>query len=116
MTVEKGTAILIPSFSLQRDEKFYPVPLKFDPSRFSSENKSKKTMIDMPYLPFGEGPRICVGMRMGKMSTKVGLVSILQKYCVDIDDRHIGKEIEFSVGSFALTPANGVHMKFRARQ
>lgn len=116
MTVEKGTPLLIPVFSLHRDENIYPDPLKFDPLRFSNENKSGKTMNDVPYFPFGDGPRNCMGLRMGKMTTKVGLVSILQQYCVDIDDQHIGKEIEFSAGSLVLTAANGVHLKFKVRQ
>lgn len=116
MTVEKGTAILIPSFSLQRDETFYPDPMKFDPSRFYIENKKGKTINEMPYLPFGDGPRNCIGLRMGKMSTVVGLALILQHHCVDIDDRHIGKELEYSTGSFILTPAAGVYLKVRSRQ
>lgn len=116
VTVEKGTPLLIPVFSLHRDENIYPDPLKFDPLRFSNENKSGKTMNDVPYFPFGDGPRNCMGLRMGKMTTKVGLVSILQQYCVDIDDQHIGKEIEFSAGSLVLTAANGVHLKFKVRQ
>lgn len=116
MILENGTAILIPLFPLHRDEKFYPNPLKFDPSRFYSENKNGKTIIDMPYLPFSEGPRNCIAMRMGKMSVKVGLISILQQNYVNIDERHIGKELEYSAGSFLLTPANGVYLKFRARK
>lgn len=116
VTIEKGTRVLIPSFSLHRDEKFYPDPLKFDPSRFESKNKNEKTIIDMPYFAFGDGPRNCIGLLTGKISVKVGLVSILQEYCVDIDERHVGKEIKLSPGAFILAPANGLHLKFKARQ
>lgn len=115
VTIEKGTSILIPYFSLHRDEKFYSDPMKFDPSRFDSKNKNGKTVHDMPHLPFGDGPRNCIGLRLGKISVKVGLVSILQQHYVDIDDRHIGKEIKLSPGAFILAAANGVHLKFKAR-
>lgn len=115
VTIEKGTAILIPSFSLHRDEEFYPNPSKFDPSRFYSENKKGKTLIDLPFLPFGDGPRNCIGMRLARMSLKVGLVSILQHHCIDIDERHVGKEIKLSPGAIIVVPANGAYLKFKAR-
>lgn len=81
-----------------------------------NEYKNGKTMIDMPYYAFGDGPRNCIGLRLARMSIKVGLTSILQHYCVDIDDRHIGKELRLSAGSLFLTPADGVYLKFTARQ
>ena len=111
VTIEKGTPILIPVFSLQRDEELYPNPDQFDPTRFSNENRSNKSI----YLPFGDGPRNCIGMRMGKMSTKIGIVSILQKYKVELDERHIGKELEFSLALNVMIPNDGIHLKFRRR-
>lgn len=57
VTIEKGTPILIPVLSLQRDEQFYPNSHKFDPTRFLNENKNTKTT----YLPFGDGPRNYIG-------------------------------------------------------
>lgn len=113
--IEKGTSIFIPIFSLQRDAKYYPNPDKFDPSRFFTENRSGKTIVDMPYLPFGDGPRNCIGLRMGKMSTKVGIASILQKYKVELGKQHIGKELKFSPAGAALTPTTGINLKIKMR-
>lgn len=118
--LEKGTSIFIPVFALQRDERFYPEPETFDPSRFSDANKSGKSFADMPYLPFGDGPRKCIGIRMGKLSTKVALVSILEKYCVSLGvsslgDQHVGKNMEFSKTSIILTPAAGIYLKLTKR-
>lgn len=104
VTIEKGTAILIPCFSLQRDDTFYPGPLHFDPTRFYSENKKGKTLIDMPFLPFGDGPRSCIGQRLGKMSVKMGLATILIQNWVEIDEQHIGKEMEFGL----ISSSNGL--------
>ena len=59
MRVEKGTAIQIPVYALHRDPKYYPDPESFNPENFSEENKKKRHKY--VYLPFGEGPRICLG-------------------------------------------------------
>lgn len=59
VVLEKGTDVSIPVYGLHRDEEYYPNPDKFDPERFSEENKSK--IPQYTYLPFGEGPRICLG-------------------------------------------------------
>lgn len=59
LVIEKGTKVFIPNWGLQRDPDYFPDPDKFDPERFSDENKGS---IDPgTYLPFGEGPRICIG-------------------------------------------------------
>lgn len=50
----------IPNFSLMRDPKYFPNPEKFDPERFSDDNKD--SINPTTYLPFGIGPRNCIGI------------------------------------------------------
>lgn len=57
--LEKGSTILIPVLALHKDPEFYPDPECFDPERFTEEIKFARP--DYTYLPFGEGPRICIG-------------------------------------------------------
>ena len=112
VTIEKGTSIIIPALALHHDEKFYPDPEKFDPTRFYSENKTGKNMIDRPYIPFGDGPRNCNGQRWGKTVIKVSICSILQKYHIELDDRHIGKDLKFSL---SFQPIGGINLKLKAK-
>lgn len=111
--IEKGTSIIIPALALNYDEQFYPHPKTFDPTRFFSENKAGKNFIDMPYLGFGSGPRNCIGPKLAKMFVKMGICSILQQYHIGLDDRHIGKELKFSLNPH---PIGGIHLKLKAKQ
>lgn len=58
-TIKKGTRIIIPAGEMHRDHDIYPDPDNFDPDRFLPENKEKRH--GFTYLPFGEGPRHCIG-------------------------------------------------------
>ena len=51
--------MVIPIMGLHYDPQYFPEPEDFDPERFSEEAKSNRH--HYAYLPFGEGPRICIG-------------------------------------------------------
>ncbi|XP_071629153.1 probable cytochrome P450 6a14 [Temnothorax longispinosus] len=76
--VPKGTLITIPVLGLHRDPLIYPDPDKFDPERFNADVAAERHTY--AFLPFGQGPRICIGAQFGYVQTKVGLVSLLSKY------------------------------------
>ncbi|KAI4456042.1 cytochrome p450 [Holotrichia oblita] len=78
LVIEKGTKVFIPNWGLQRDPDYFPDPEKFDPERFSDENKG--TIDPGTYLPFGEGPRICIGLRFAMMQMKMCLAVLLKDY------------------------------------
>lgn len=58
--MEKGKSVWIPVYGLHHDPQFFPNPEEFDPERFSDENKDK--IVPGTYLPFGLGPRNCIGL------------------------------------------------------
>lgn len=59
VTLKAGQGCFYSVYSIHRDEKYFPNPKNFDPERFSDENKHK--IIPGTYIPFGVGPRNCIG-------------------------------------------------------
>ncbi|XP_029664335.1 probable cytochrome P450 6a13 [Formica exsecta] len=82
---QPGTEILIPVQGLQKDPRYWEDPEVFDPERFSPDRKH--SIEKFAFLPFGEGPRICVGMRMALLQMKAGFAAILRKYSLELSPR-----------------------------
>ena len=57
--VEVGTPVITPTLGIHHDPQYYPDPKRFDPERFSEENKATRPRYT--HFGFGEGPRICLG-------------------------------------------------------
>ncbi|XP_014471362.1 PREDICTED: probable cytochrome P450 6a20 isoform X2 [Dinoponera quadriceps] len=85
INIPKKQPILIPVYAIQRDPNIYPNPDVFDPERF--ERKLVQSRDAMFYLPFGDGPRNCIGFRFADYQIKVGLVKILQNYNIEICEK-----------------------------
>ena len=78
LVLEEGVACMLPIFAIHRDEKFYPDPEQFDPERFSDENKHK--INPSAYLPFGTGPRNCIGSRFALLESKLLIYHVLRNF------------------------------------
>ncbi|XP_039700093.1 cytochrome P450 3A12 isoform X1 [Pteropus medius] len=76
--IPKGTQVIVPSFVLHRDSALWPEPEEFRPERFSKKNKD--SINPYIYLPFGTGPRNCIGMRFAMMNMKLAVVRVLQNF------------------------------------
>ncbi|KAI2473943.1 hypothetical protein C4B38_000038 [Diabrotica virgifera virgifera] len=85
LVIEPGVTLSIPVFSIHRDPEFYPNPEVFDPERFNEENKAKRHPV--AFMPFGEGPRTCIGLRFGKLQSKVGLCFVLKNYKITLNEK-----------------------------
>lgn len=76
--VEVGTPVTIPVYAIHHDPQYFPDPEHYDPERFSEENKN--TRHRHSYLPFGDGPRICLGFRFALMQVKAGLATVIRNF------------------------------------
>ncbi|XP_077879893.1 cytochrome P450 3A9-like [Ictidomys tridecemlineatus] len=76
--IRKGTVVMISSFVLHRDPQQWPEPEEFCPERFSKNNKH--SINPHMYMPFGNGPRNCMGMRFALMNIKFALVKVMQTF------------------------------------
>jgi len=76
--IPAGTEIVIPIYALHHDPDAWQDPEKFDPERFRGPAKDARHAFQ--FLPFGAGPRNCIGMRFALMEIKIALVRILTKY------------------------------------
>ncbi|XP_003486048.3 cytochrome P450 9e2-like [Bombus impatiens] len=104
LTVYPDNIVWFPVYALHRDPKYFPDPEKFDPERFNHENKDN--IVPYTYLPFGLGPRKCIGNRFALMETKILIAYLLHRFRLKITER-TKTPIEFSKTNFSLTPDQG---------
>jgi cytochrome P450 family 9 len=64
ITVEKERVVIFPIHAIHYDPKYWPEPHKFMPERFNDENK--RNIVSGSYIPFGIGPRNCIGKQFNK--------------------------------------------------
>lgn len=108
LTIRKGTITIIPSYAIHMDPEIYPNPEIYDPERFSDENKQNRH--PMAFLPFGEGPRNCIGLRFGLMQTKIALVKLLTNFKFSPTSRTT-IPMKFDIKSLVLAPHNDMWLK-----
>ncbi|XP_027873199.1 cytochrome P450 3A56-like isoform X3 [Xiphophorus couchianus] len=82
LVIPKDMVILVPTWPLHRDPEIWPEPEKFKPERFSKKNK--EDIDPYTYMPFGLGPRNCIGMRFALVVMKLAVVEILQQYSFSV--------------------------------
>ncbi|XP_016361510.1 cytochrome P450 3A30-like [Sinocyclocheilus anshuiensis] len=81
VTIPKDTLVGIPTYVLCRDPQLWESPDEFRPERFSPESKSE--INQYIFMPFGLGPRNCIGMRFAQMIMKLLVVKLLQNFSIE---------------------------------
>ncbi|XP_055890424.1 cytochrome P450 3A24-like [Biomphalaria glabrata] len=116
ITIPKGAGVIIPLDMVMRDPKHYPDPEKFDPDRFTEENVAQRD--PMTFMPFGYGPRQCIGMRLAYIELKYCLVHVLRKVKFELNERTEPTpdgEIEILFNGFIFTK-NPMRLSVKSRR
>ncbi|XP_053617326.1 cytochrome P450 6B2-like isoform X2 [Plodia interpunctella] len=110
--IDKGVRVHIPVYHLHHNPDFFPDPEVFRPERFYGE---EKLIIPYTYMPFGEGPRLCIGMRFAKMQMFAGIVTLLKKYRVELA-AGTPRALEFTPTTIVTQPKQLIKLKFIERE
>ncbi|CAN9510190.1 unnamed protein product [Ophioblennius macclurei] len=111
LVIPKDTVVGIPIYSMHRDPEIWPEPEKFKPERFCKENKD--TIDPYTYMPFGMGPRNCIGMRFALVSMKLAMATILQRFSFTVC-KETEIPLEMDVQGL-LSPKRPVKLKLEPR-
>jgi cytochrome P450 len=107
--IPAGTVMFIPIYALHRHSRIWPEPEAFDPDRFSPEASSQRHRF--AYMPFGAGPRICIGSGFALMEAVAILAVILQKVSLASATRQPPEPLM----KVTLRPKRNLLMKLSAR-
>nr|BBE49545.1 cytochrome P450 monooxygenase [Adoxophyes honmai] len=112
--LRKGQSVQISLWVFQYDPVYFPEPNKFEPERFSEENKHK---IDpFVYMPFGLGPRNCIGSRFALCEVKVMAYQLLQHFEVSPCEKTTIPLRLSKKDGFRMTVEGGNWLRFRIRK
>lgn len=108
--LEEKTRIFIPTYAIHHDPEYYPDPERFDPDRFAPAEVARRDSV--LWLPFGDGPRNCIGYRFGMMQLRVGLVTLLNSFEFGPSER-TQRPLKFSKEALLLMPEGGMWLKIK---
>lgn len=106
-----GDPVFISSLGIHKDPKYWPDPEVFNPDRFNSENLASLRNKCI-FFPFGEGPRMCLGMRFGTMMIKLLVASLITNYSLEPSSK-TKVPFELDSGSFMPMVKGGLWAKFK---
>lgn len=109
-TLPKNRLIFFAPWTLQRDPRYFPDPLSFKPERFDPQGG--QPIPKYAYLPFGGGPRICLGNAFALLQMKINLATIWQHAHLHVAP---GYELQ-PYYAFNTRPKDGLPMIVSCRQ
>jgi len=108
-TIPKGGVVASSIYTLHHDERWYPDPERFDPERFNAENE--RAIHKYAYLPFGGGPRVCIGNSFALMEARLILATVAQRYRLRLEPT---QRVE-PHALLTLKPKHGMRMRLEER-
>lgn len=107
--IPKNKIIFVAPIANHHNPRYFPNPETFDPERFSPENE--KRLPRYAYMPFGGGPRVCIGNSFAMMEAKVALATLAKNYSFETVAE---QEIE-PLPQITLSNKGGMKLRVKAR-
>jgi cytochrome P450 len=109
--VPKGSLVTIPFFAAQVDARWFPQPERFDPARF--EGDAARDLPRGAWIPFGAGPRVCIGNSFASMEMTLALAMLVQRFTLRPAPGQTIPEARMQV---TLRPTGGLRLVLQARR
>jgi cytochrome P450 len=109
LTVKKGTFIFIPIYAIHRHRRLWRDPDVFDPDRFGPEESEGRHRF--AYLPFGSGPRVCIGQTFALIEAVAILATLMRGAVLEPDPGHRIRPLV----RVSMRPQGGMPMTLRLR-
>lgn len=107
--IPKHCMVMISVYGIHHDPEYYNDPEKFIPERFSPGKVEKRPACS--FIPFGDGPRNCIGLRFGILQAKIALALLLKNFKFSTCERTDAMPLEFSLKKMFLSPKNEIWLK-----
>jgi len=107
--IRRGTIVMVCPYFLHRNPELFPEPEQFDPDRFTSHTLGGHDTY--AYLPFGAGPRACIGASLTHMMAQLVLVTIVRS----VELRYAGEKPPRPELVINLRPQGGLPMQLQRR-
>jgi cytochrome P450 len=112
--IPHGTMVLWSAHLAGRDPEAWPDPQRFDPDRFADEaalSPEQRSASDAAWVPFGHGPRMCIGFALAQMELTLAIARVAQR----LDLTAVGSTVPRPVGMVVNRPLGGVPMRVAER-
>nr|UYG55633.1 cytochrome P450 6a13 [Geocoris pallidipennis] len=104
VTVVPGENLIIPVAALQKDPAYWTEPEVFNPDRWNSDFTPRPGT----YLPFGDGPRVCIAMRFAMMEIKFAVALLIQNYDFKVNEEKTQLPLKLKPRAILATPDGGI--------
>lgn len=108
--IEKGATVVVSPWLIQRHHALWDDPDAFNPDRY--DNDASRESLKHAYLPFGMGPRVCMGAAFALQEATLILASLVRKYRISSLSDHEPQP----VGRLTIRSANGVRLQLHQRK
>lgn len=106
--ISKGSIIIVPVYAVHHDSRWFDKPDVFRPERFE---RADKTLPKLAYLPFGGGPRVCIGNAFALLEATLLLATLAQRFRLSL----ASQQTVTPEATLTLRPKEGLKMNLQAR-